>query len=118
MKTGEKILEALTVISPRGEEELLSYLPLIESEAQLTEKRLEEVGEEYEAKAVMLAAARVNYKLALISQSSDKIKSFKAGDVSLSEGNEALVNAKALLDEISADCPELAGHDGFEFKTV
>ena len=67
----------------------------------------------------MLAAARINYKIALIRQSTDKVTQFKAGDISITEGSEALENAKRLLDEVSSDCPSLADcSEGFAFRTV
>lgn len=112
------IIEYLEVISQYPQEELLTYSVLIEAEKSIAEVLLEEAGSEYYSKAVMLAAARVNYKIALINQSSDKVTSFKAGDVTISEGNDALENAKRLLGEISADCRELLRHDAFAFKTV
>lgn len=117
MKTGE-IIEALEVISPYSEEELLGYAILINAEKDAVETRLGELGKESSSKAVMLAAARVNYKIALINQSADKVTHFAAGDISITEGSEALDNAKKLLEEVSADCAELINGDGFVFKTV
>lgn len=117
MKTGE-IIEALELISPYNEEELLSWGVLINAEKEAVETRLSELGKESSQKAVMLVAARVNYKIALINQSADKVTHFAAGDISITEGSEALENAKALLEEVSADCADLIGRDGFAFRTV
>lgn len=117
MKTGE-IIEALEMLSPYGEEELLSYLTLINAEMEDVEKHITEEGRNNPQRVIMLAAARINYKIALIKQSSDKVTHFTAGDVSITEGSEALENAKRLLDELTAQCTELISTDGFVFKSV
>ncbi len=117
MKTAQ-IIEALEMLSPYSQEELMGYITLINAEKEAVENRLAELGEQPCVQSVMLAAARANYKIALVNQSADKVTHFKAGDISITEGSEALENAKRLLDEVSSACPQLCGGEGFAFECV
>lgn len=113
-----EIADCLEAISPCTAEELKGYSFLIENERKRIEKAIKNTGFKDAEKAALLAAARVNYKIALIRQGADGVTSFTAGDVKITESKGELKNAKALLDEISADCSELVPADGFAFKTV
>ncbi|MCR5206861.1 MAG: hypothetical protein K6C14_00100 [Eubacterium sp.] len=116
MISNSEIIECLEAISPYGAEELLGYSVIIDAERERINARLK--NGKSTADAVMLAAARVNYRLALIKRETGGVKSFRAGDVSITEGNETLESARALLEEVSRGCPALADGEAFDFRTV
>lgn len=112
------ISERLETISPYSAEELVSYSFIIEKELEKLNETLNKTGSNDYSGAALLAAARANYKIALIRRSGNSVTSFAAGDVRISENNSELENAKALLDEVSSECAALADVNGFAFRTV
>ena len=89
-----------------------------EKELEKLNETLNKTGSTDYSGAALLAAARANYKIALIRRSGNSVTSFSAGDIKISENNSELENAKALLDEVSSECAALADVNGFAFRTV
>ncbi len=110
MVSAEEVKSCLKLFGDYSDEELEKYDVMIEEAAESVKDETE--------KAAMLAAARLNYKLALINGSGDGVTSFKAGDVSITQNDNSVEYAKSLFEQIAADCPELSDDSGFAFRTV
>lgn len=107
-----EIKRELQKIAALTEEELLRYETLIEAAA-------DSVIGEAPSHAALIAAARVNYQIALLQKSGDGVSSFKAGEVSISETNSSGIEAaKAFLTAVEAQYSNRAAKDGFAFRSV
>lgn len=94
------------------EEALMRYQSLMEAAAA-------GVAKENPAHAALIAAARVNYQIALLQSADDGVSSFKAGDVSISETKSSAVNAaRDFLTAVEAQYSVTAAGDGFAFRSV
>ena len=109
------VKEALLEISDISTEELEGFSRIIEDAVSATERAL---GETDSPRAVMLAAARANYSIALSGRGDDGITSFKAGDVSVTKRANTLENAKALYLNILASCADISPDEQFAFMAV
>ena len=106
------IIEALEQITGLTPEALARYQTLIEAAANT-------VAAEKPAYAALIAAARVNYQIALLQSAGDGVSSFKAGEVSISETkNSAVSAAKEYLTAVEAQYSTAASGEGFAFRSV
>ena len=112
----DKIKENLKLIAELTDEETEKYLPLMEAKVSVYANA--EISEEDEQRLAMLAAAEVNYQIALASDGTGSVTSFKAGDVSITESNRSLDSAKTLAESMEKDCRDLAEDGSFVFRTV
>ena len=107
-----EVMNELQQIAAFTPEELTRYRSLIEAAADTVDK-------EDPAHAVLIAAARANYQIALLQSAGDGVSSFKAGEVSISETKSSAVSAaKAFLTAVEAQYSAAAAGNGFAFQSV
>lgn len=107
-----EVMNELQQIASFTPEELTRYRSLIEAAANAVEK-------EDPLHAALIAAARVNYQIALLQSAGDGVSSFKAGEVSISETKSSAVSAaKAFLTAVETQYSTTAAGDGFAFRSV
>ena len=110
----DEVKEALEEISGLDSDTLDGFSVLIQNAVASADAQFEEDSD----LAVMYAAAKANYDISLALNSQDKITSFAAGDVKITEDNQRLESAKALYESIIGDCTGTVSDNGFVFKTV
>ena len=106
------------ILSSYSEEEARHFESFMEAEAEYVDSLLKNEEDENKACIVFLCASRAYYQCLLTNQS-DGISSFKAGDISYSvETNEALNNARAICDFALAKCTALLKDERFAFEVI
>ncbi len=106
------------ILSSYSEEEAKQFEPFMEAEAEYVSSLLKNKEDENKACVVFLCAARAYYQCFLTNQS-DGISSFKAGDISYSlDTSEALNNARAICDFALAKCSAFLKDENFAFEVI
>ena len=106
------VMRELAQLTGRSAEELARYQPLAEAAA-------DSVADEPPAHAALIAAARVNYQMALLQRAEDGVSSFKVGEVSIGEADSGAVRAaKEFLTAVEAQYSCKAAGNGFAFRSV
>lgn len=112
------VKELVTQLSGLSDEELKGFNALIENIFQSFISSIEDKDGD-SSKAELLAAAKINYEIALTNSESDGVTSFKAGDVSITKrGRASAESAKALYLCVLKDCGEFAEDSNFDFRCV
>ena len=108
-----KIKEEFITLSSLSEEDAKKYQSLIEMECEYINSLLKSSDDENNSCVIFLCAAKAYYRYMLTNQS-DGITSFKAGDVSYS----ALENARAIYNFALEQCASLIKNNYFAFEAV
>ena len=110
-----KIKEEFITLSSLGEEDAGKYQSLIEMECEYINSLLKSSDDENNSCVIFLCAAKAYYRYMLTNQS-DGITSFKAGDVSYSlDTSSALENARAIYNFALEQCASLIKNNHFAF---
>lgn len=109
------VKEALAQISDISAEEIEGFTRIIENAVSAVEGVLDSTDSD---RAVMLAAARANYDIALSGRGDDGITAFKAGDISVTKKANVLENARLFYMNTLASCADITADEGFVFMTV
>ena len=113
-----KVKKDFITLSSLSEEEAGKYESLIYMETEYINSLLKNDGDENKNTVVFLCAARAYYQYVLTNQS-EGITSFKAGDVSYSiDTSSNLENAKAICNFAFEQCTSLIKDKGFTFEAV
>ncbi len=107
-----EVMRELQQLTGLTEDALAPYQTLIEAS-------VDSVAGEAPSHAALIAAARVNYQIALLQNAGDGVSSFKAGEVSISETKSNAVSAaKDFLTAVEAQYSTKAAGEGFAFRSV
>ncbi len=113
-----KVREEFITLSSLSEEEAEKQESLIYMETEYTNSLLKSSDDENNSSVIFLCAARSFYRYVLTNQS-DGITSFKAGDVSYSlDASSALENARAIYEFALEQCTSLIKNSSFAFEAV
>ena len=110
----DKVKEQLAAIAGAAIAEDERFAPLLIRAASLYETSGDD---EADSRLALLAAAKVNYWIALAESENSQVTSFKAGDVSITESTDAASSALSLLQTLENDSG-ISGSTGFVFRTV
>lgn len=113
-----KIKAEFITLSSLSEEDAGRYQSLIEMECEYINSLLKSSDDENNSCVIFLCAAKAYYRYMLTNQS-DGITSFKAGDVSYSlDTSSALENARAIYNFALEQCASLIKNNHFAFEAV
>lgn len=113
-----KVKEEFITLSLSSEEDANKQQSLIYMETEYINSLLKSSDDENNSCVVFLCAAKAFYRYALTNQS-DGITSFKAGDVSYSvDTSSALENARAIYNFALEQCTSLIKNSCFAFEAV
>lgn len=110
-----KVAEQLAAITTLTQAELEAYSGIIAAAAAAFDGSSDE---QVNAQLALVAAARANYMIALAKEGEDNITSFKAGDISITESNNAVSAAQALMEELESTAVNATQNSGFVFQAV
>lgn len=113
-----KVKGIVKIIGDFTDEDLDKYSVIIENTVDSVSATLVDGVDTDDSRVVYLAATRVNLEIALCQHSGDGVTSFKAGDISITESNDALNYAKLLFNNAKSDCAGLLIDDSFAFLGV
>ena len=106
------------LLSSYTNEQASRFESIMEMEAEYVDSLLKNSDDDNKACVVFLCSARAYYQCLLTNQS-DGVSSFKAGDVSYSlDLNEAVKNARAIVDFALAKCAPLLKDDSFAVEVI
>ncbi len=106
------------LLSSYTSEEAKQFESIMLMEAEYVDSLLKSSEDENKTCVVFLCAARAYYQCLLTNQS-DGVTSFKAGDVSYSlDLNETVKNARAILDFALAKCAPIMKDENFAFEVI
>lgn len=114
----QKVYEYIKAIGNYDEEEIAAYAPLIDNAVSAVCQSLGDGVDMQDARVICLAGAKANYTICLARASGDGVVDFKAGDISISQSNDYIAQAKQLLELAYKDCAVLVVDDGFAFLGV
>ncbi|MFR5875371.1 MAG: hypothetical protein ACLUFN_02650 [Eubacterium sp.] len=114
----DDVKDAMAALGNYNDDKLERYSALIECAASVVSSMLKEESLCKDSRAIFLAAAKANYDAALSSSCADRVTSFTAGDISISESTSSVDNAKALFDDAKLNCALLIVDDSFAFLGV
>lgn len=114
----QMVYDYIKAIGNYDDEEIAQYSPLIDNAISVVSQSLGDDVDMTDARVVALAGAKANYTICLAKASGDGVVDFKAGDISISQSNEYITQAKQLLELAYQDCAVLVVDDGFAFLGV
>lgn len=114
----QKVYEYIKAIGNYDDDEISRYAPLIDNAVCAVSQSLGDGVDMDDARVICLAGAKANYTICLAKASGDGVVDFKAGDISISQSNDYIVQAKQLLELAYEDCAMLVVDDGFAFLGV
>lgn len=113
----QEVLECLRMLRGMTENEVQPYAALADAAVVWVQRRVTDNAAAEEAPLVMLAAAKVNYDLALTTAET-AISSFSAGDLKISYATQGVENAKAFLKDMLENCTDFISAENFAFQSV
>ncbi len=113
----DDVKKRLKPLCDLSDEELDTYSSIIKN-CIFTVMSQTKAGAEDDERISHFAAAKANYEIALVRSGADRVTSFKAGDVSISESGNFTEYAKALFESAKLDCADLISDKGFAFLGV
>lgn len=112
----ERVKAILCSLSSRSIEELEQYEPIVKNAVNIASRLVCEDAHG-DDRAEYFAATKANYDISLASNC-DGVTSFSAGDVSISQGSNSHLNAKAMLDDAMKNASDIISDNGFAFLGV
>lgn len=113
----DEVRNILKSLGDLSDEELDTYSMVINNCVYTVSSHIKSETENDE-RISYLAAAKANYEIALARSGSDRVTTFKAGDVSISESDSFIEYAKELFESAKHDCSDLISDEGFAFLGV
>lgn len=115
----EDVKDALKALGDYDDEELTKKEAVIENAISYVENLISKTVQNANQRAVLLAAARANYLLALLNGNEAGVSSFAAGDVRFTKQGSSLVDtAKAFYESTLSDNADIIKDSGFDFRCV
>ncbi len=114
----QKVYDYIKAIGNYNDDEIGQYSPLIDNAISAVSQSLGNGVDTDDARVICLAGAKANYTICLAKASGDGVVDFKAGDISISQSNDYIAQAKQLLELAYKDCAVLIVDDGFAFLGV
>lgn len=115
--TIERVLGALELISGFSDEEIAKYAPIARKNMDLLQPNRTNLNDADEGKLAYLVAAKTNLEIALINSQCDNVKSFSAGDVKITHGDNVGV-AREIYSSALEDVSDIISDSAFCFRSV
>ena len=113
------VKNTIKALSDYEDSELNRKQTVIENAISFVEGLISNINQENMQRAVMLAAARANYLLALLNSNEAGISSFTAGDVKFTKQGSSLIDtAKAFYENTLSDNADIINDSSFDFRCV
>ncbi len=115
--TIEKVLDLLAVIGEYTDDEVTKYTPIATKNIDLLQPNSQNLTEADETRLAYFVAAKTNLEIALINSQNENLKSFSAGDVKITHGDNVRV-AREIYSSALDDVHGIIDDNDFCFRSV